>query len=234
MYDWNWQSLADLISLGGPIVVLLVLMSVYGLAVALLKLWQFRQARLGERDFIEPVMSAWGQGDAGQAQKLLEGRKSPIARGLSLAIRGLRQNVEERVVREEVARGALRDVAILRRHLRSLELIGNLAPLLGLLGTVIGMIDAFSQLEAAGSQADPGVLSGGIWEALLTTAVGLTVAIPALSLLNYLEGRVEHFHEDLQDALTRVFTARDLTDSPAEPRPAPQGGSGREEALEGA
>lgn len=204
----NLQSLMELVELGGPVVMLLMLMSVYGLAIVALKLWQFRSIRLGERSFIEPAIEAWRSGDTQKAGKVLEGRPNPIAQAMNLVVKGSEAGIAEHSIREEVARTAARDINILRRHFRPLEVIGNVAPLLGLLGTVIGMIAAFNQLEAAGSQVDPSVLSGGIWEALLTTAVGLVVAIPAVAMLNFLERSVERLHEDMQDALGRVFTSR--------------------------
>ena len=86
-------------------------------------------------------------------------------------------------------------------------MIATLSPLLGLFGTVIGMIDAFQQLESAGSAVDPSILSGGIWVALLTTAAGLAVAIPSIILLNYLEGIAEKYKAEMEDSITRVFTA---------------------------
>jgi biopolymer transport protein ExbB len=86
--------------------------------------------------------------------------------------------------------------------------IGTLSPLLGLFGTVLGMIEAFRRLEAAGSRVDPSILSGGIWGALLTTAVGLAVAIPTIAALNWLERRVERLAHDMDDAAARVFTSR--------------------------
>lgn len=202
------DTLMELLELGGPVVALLMLMSVYGLAIVALKLWQFRTIRLGDRRFIEPAIEAWRHGDTHKAGQVLKGLSNPIAQAMNLVVKGSEAGVAEDSLREEVARTAARDINVLRRHFRPLEVIGNIAPLLGLLGTVIGMIAAFNQLEAAGSQVDPSVLSGGIWEALLTTAVGLVVAIPAVAMLNFLERSVEHLHEDMQDVLGRVFTSR--------------------------
>lgn len=202
------SALMELLELGGPVVALLMLMSVYGLAIVVLKLWQFRTIRLGERRFVEPAMDAWRQGDTHKAAQALNGSPNPIAQAMNLVFKGSEAGVLDDSLREEVARTAARDINVLRRHFRPLEVIGNIAPLLGLLGTVIGMIAAFNQLEAAGSQVDPSVLSGGIWEALLTTAVGLVVAIPAVAMLNFLERSVERLHEDMQDTLGRVFTCR--------------------------
>ena len=114
-------------------------------------------------------------------------------------------NVE--LAREETIRLASIELQHSRQYLRILEVIATLSPLLGLFGTVIGMIDAFQQLESAGSAVDPSILSGGIWVALLTTAAGLAVAIPSIILLNYLEGIAEKYKAEMEDSITRVFTA---------------------------
>ena len=87
-------------------------------------------------------------------------------------------------------------------------MIAALSPLLGLFGTVLGMIEAFHRLEDAGTAVDPAVLSGGIWEALLTPAAGLAVAIPAIIALNWLEHRIDNFKLAMEDAMTRIFTTQ--------------------------
>ena len=122
-------------------------------------------------------------------------------------------------MREEVYRYAAGALEALRGWLRPLEVIAALAPLLGLFGTVLGMIAAFRQLEAAGNQVNPAVLSGGIWEALLTTAVGLAVAMPVVALLNWLERRVERLAHEIDDAVTRLFTVDLSADLDDEIRP---------------
>ena len=88
-----------------------------------------------------------------------------------------------------------------------MELISTIAPLIGLLGTVLGMIAAFQALQDSGNQADPAVLAGGIWEALLTTAAGMAVAIPASMALTWFESVADRVQADMEDAATRVFTA---------------------------
>lgn len=89
--------------------------------------------------------------------------------------------------------------------MRSLELIVITAPLLGLLGTVLGMIEAFRSLETAGGRVDPYILSGGIWVALLTTAAGLLVAIPAAACLSFFEGAIEKTTQRMETAVTRIL-----------------------------
>lgn len=219
------SNLLKLIELGGPIVAVLLIMSVFGLAIVLLKVWQFAAARVGRRRFIDPALDDWQAHRFEAALERLEGERNPIARTLTVAMRGMAAGVDNAVVREESARVGARQLAGLRSYFRPLELIGSLAPLLGLLGTVLGMISVFGQLASAGGQVDPSMLSGGIWEALLTTAVGLIVAVPAVLALNWLERIVERLHEDMQDALTRVFTHHETTlmneaDAPANEAPA--------------
>jgi biopolymer transport protein ExbB len=101
-----------------------------------------------------------------------------------------------------IARGLL---AQARAGLRGLELASTIGPLLGLLGTVTGMIAAFQALQDAGSRADPSTLAGGMWEALLTTAAGMAVAIPAQVALTWFESIVDDLRHDMEDAATRIL-----------------------------
>ncbi|MGJ3256569.1 MAG: MotA/TolQ/ExbB proton channel family protein [Alcanivorax sp.] len=195
-----------LLDTGGPVVALLLLMSVVALAVVLVKLAQFQRARLWQRNPAQQALELWQQGKVEDALRVADTSANPTAQGLARAIRGQRRKVSEVAVREEVLRYGSDALFQLRRGLRPLEVIGSLAPLLGLLGTVLGMIKAFQQLEAAGNKVNPAILSGGIWEALLTTAVGLCVAIPVVALLNWLERRVDHLAHEMDNLVTQVFT----------------------------
>lgn len=194
---------------GGPVMVVLVAFSVLATAIVLLKLYQFLALRIRSRHFVDVAVD---QVRAGQLDAALDGlarERNPIARTMEAAVRGRRDwAARQREVREEVMRVGTQQVAALESYLRGLEAIANLSPLLGLLGTVLGMIRAFQRLEEAGSRVDPALLSGGIWEALLTTAVGLAIAIPATAALNWLDSEVERLRRDMSDAVTRVFLAR--------------------------
>lgn len=204
--SFSLSSATDLLALGGPVMLVLAAMSVIGLAIIMLKLWQFGVSGIWRRGGVDQALAAWQSGRGAEAEELLGGENHPIAETVRTAIAGLRTGVAETRVREEAARVGAGRLAALRSYFRPLEVIGSLSPLLGLLGTVLGMIEAFQSMESAGSQVDAALLSGGIWEALLTTAAGLSVAIPAVAALNWLERGVETLHEDMQDALTRVFT----------------------------
>lgn len=197
MFDAN--ALGLFLETGGPALVAIAVLSVLTLAIILWKLWRLVLAR------------AWS---TAQAEALL---KSAIAGTPNTAARaGLRvrfitgaiaaRNLPDALAREEVMRLASAELAQLRSGLRPLELIVTIAPLIGLLGTVLGMIEAFQALEASAGQADPSVLAGGIWEALLTTAAGMAVAIPAAVALSWFESITEAVQTDMEDMATRLFT----------------------------
>ena len=199
------------LDLGGPVVLVLVAMSVLALTIVFVKLWQFRRLRLGDRALARRALELHRSDRSAEALAVIEQARNPVADTLARALRGQRDHVPEDKVREEVLRHARDVLESARSGFRSLEVIASLAPLLGLLGTVLGMIEAFRRLEEAGSRVDPSNLSGGISEALLTSAVGLAVAIPVIAILNWLERRVERLAHEMESVVTRVFTV-DLSD----------------------
>lgn len=207
---------------GGPVVAVLLAMSVVALAIILVKLWQFRTVRIGERRQARHALALHRAGRSGEAAVALGGARNPAAQVLALAIRGqMRGDLPPVVIREEVMRIGADRLEALRSGLRPLEVIASLAPLLGLFGTVLGMIGAFQELEAAGSQVNPSVLSGGIWEALLTTAVGLAVAIPVVAVLNWLERAVDRLAHDMESIIVQAFTPDLTAPSSSDPRHEP-------------
>jgi len=107
-----------------------------------------------------------------------------------------------------------RTVELLEKHLRGLSVIAQSTPLLGLLGTVIGMIRAFMRIEEVGGEVNVASLAGGIWEALLTTAFGLIVAIPALFAYHFFEAKVERYTDLIRDTGERLVALRKTTLAP--------------------
>ena len=97
------------------------------------------------------------------------------------------------------------EVRDLSRYLQVLATIGNIAPILGLLGTVIGMIKAFMVIQEMGGKVNASVLAGGIWEAMLTTALGLSVALPTMVAHSYLTSQVDRYEARLQDGTVRFL-----------------------------
>ncbi|MBB1369043.1 MotA/TolQ/ExbB proton channel family protein [Pseudoalteromonas sp. SR44-5] len=200
-----YKTTIELLNTGGAVVYILLLMSVIALTIVLIKLIQFQKAHIWQRQFAKRVLVLWQQGKCEDALNLANRHPNPITLAMARAFRGIKHNVAEPAVREDVLRFGSDTLFRLRRGFRPLEVIASLSPLLGLLGTVLGMISAFQQLEDAGNKVNPAILSGGIWEALLTTAVGLCVAIPVVALLNYLERQVDHLAHEMDNLLTQVF-----------------------------
>lgn len=208
------EALTQTAGQGGPVLWFLALLSVAALAIVLIKLWQFARLQLNSSEPVEQALQYWLQRAPGPALAALKGSRQPTAQLLERTLEGLTlPGVDLALLREELTRFATAQLEQLRAWLRALEVIAALSPLLGLLGTVLGMIEAFRQLELAGSQVDPAILSGGIWQALLTTAAGLSIAIPVVLVHSWLERRVERCGHQMEDAVTRAFT-RDLTSAP--------------------
>jgi biopolymer transport protein ExbB len=203
-----WEQWLTLLRDGGPVMGVLIALSVVALAIILLKLYQFGRLGVIARQSVDEALRSWSENRPEQALQLLASTVSPVARVLETAMRtSARVDLDEEKAREEVAREATSQLKSLTVYLRGLDAIVTLAPLLGLLGTVLGMITAFQALEQAGGRASPALLAGGIWEALLTTAVGLAIAIPAAGVLHWFESVVERVRHAMEDAATRFFTS---------------------------
>ncbi|MCE8006152.1 MotA/TolQ/ExbB proton channel family protein [Aestuariivita sp.] len=177
------QTLKDIAEIGGPVVLILMAVSVGTLAIVLYKLWQFRAAGVGRHRALKDAVAAWDSGDRTRANQALERSQSYLAPVIDMAFT---QRAADRLTSEAEAR-----FSRLERGLGALDSVAQLAPLLGLFGTVLGMIEAFQALQSAGSQVDPSILAGGIWVALLTTAVGLAVAMPTALIHSWFEARMD-------------------------------------------
>lgn len=199
-------ALFDGLSLGGPILWILLLLSIATVTLVIVKLWEFSEIRIWRRAFVEGALTAWSAGRADQALALASAERGPLAEVMAAAMSGGRKSTEAGVkLRESVTQLAVDRLESTRSLLRPLEVIAMLSPLLGLLGTVLGMIQVFRRLEKAGDRIDASILSGGMWEALLTTAAGLMVAILALAAFHFLDRQVERLHRAMESALTRIF-----------------------------
>ena len=196
----------DFLILGGPAIWAIASLSVIALALILWKVWRLALLGAWSRGRARHAVAAMAAGRADEALTIVEGRIGVRSRLVEAAICA-REAMPEAAAREETARVAKAKLAEARGGLRGLELISTIAPLLGLLGTVLGMIAAFQALQEAGARADPSALAGGIWEALLTTAAGMAVAIPASAALTWFESVIDNLRLDMEDAATRIFTA---------------------------
>jgi biopolymer transport protein ExbB len=202
----SFMSVASLLEQGGPVMIVLLILSILAVTIILLKLFQFARSGLRRLSFVEDVLSLVKQGNFNKALEKLKQQKTPVAKVMACAIEcGKDPTMTTKDVEAEISRVGSIEIRELESWLRGLSSIAHLSPLLGLLGTVTGMIAAFMNLEAAGSRVDPSILSGGIWEALLTTAFGLTVAIPAMAAFYYLEGEVDNVRSSMKDVSILVL-----------------------------
>lgn len=207
MTDSFVEPFVDALNRGGPVLWVIAGLSILTLALILWKLMQLSRLGAWSRRIARAALRDWENGAAEPAVQSLERHHNLRARMAAHAMHAYANpDFTDADAREEVARFAKADLAQTRTGLRALELISTIAPLLGLLGTVLGMITAFQTLQESGAQADPAALAGGIWEALLTTAAGMAVAIPAGVALSWFEGIAERIQADLEDIATRVFT----------------------------
>jgi biopolymer transport protein ExbB len=184
------MNMLELMEKGGIIMWIILALSLIAAVLIIERLFYFRKIRVDEEKMISRLKSALQKGHFDEALSICENNPSPITNLMKVGI-------EHRGYSPETIKGAILDAANLEiprmeKHLPALGTITHIAPLLGLLGTVTGNIKAFGVLGKFGAVGDPGLLAKGISEALLTTAAGLIVAIPAIIFYNYLVNRVNH------------------------------------------
>jgi biopolymer transport protein ExbB len=189
---------------GGPIIILLAVLSAISLAVIVWKTIRLLGV-IGSRDRRDQALSDWSEGKHDEAKAAASAGTAPADRMLLQAMELVELGHGGAVLEADLARRGNEEVAIMSAGIRFLELIAMIAPLLGLLGTVLGMIQSFQQLAAAEGSANASVLAGGIWQALLTTAAGLLVAIPAAVGASFLGGRVERAGLAIESAVTELL-----------------------------
>ena len=194
------ENITGALDTGGPALWAIAVLSVVTMALIAWKLWRFLWAGVWSTRTAEKRLAAALAGQETHAKRKPRNIHTRFIDGSIAAL-----SLSEELAREEVTRLAQKELGSLRKGLRPLELIGTIAPLIGLLGTVLGMIEAFQALETSGGQADPSVLAGGIWEALLTTAAGMALAIPAAIALSWFESTVETVQLNMEDSATRLF-----------------------------
>ncbi|MEO9613178.1 MAG: MotA/TolQ/ExbB proton channel family protein [Nitratireductor sp.] len=207
------------LELGGPVVAILLVLSVFALALILIKLAQFWCERVGSGAVANRALHLWVHGSVGDARQMAEADPSPVGGALATAMRlSANRAASKAVIEDEIGRVAVTRLHALQRGLRALDAIAQIAPLLGLFGTVLGMIEAFRQLQGAGSAVDPSLLAGGIWVALLTTAAGLAVAMPVSLVLTWFETRIENERVAIETVTTAFLSQQALGSSGALPQ----------------
>jgi len=187
---------------GGPVMYFILLCSLVAAVIIIEKLIYFRRIRVDEDSLIRRLKATLEKGHADEALAICEAHPSPIT---NLMRAGIENRLEaKQVIREAILDAASLEIPRLERFLSMLGTVGNLATLLGLLGTVTGNIKSFGVIGQLGVIGDPGLLAQGIAEALLTTAFGLIVAIPVIVFYNFLVTRVNDIITRLESRVNQL------------------------------
>ena len=195
-----WETLGT----GGPVIAILTLMSALSLTLIVVKFLQLWGVRSGMAER-ETALLKWKNGDHRAAIGTVNEGNAPADRVMAYAMQALNKGLKGPRLEGELARRGNEEVAQMNSLIRLLELIAMVSPLLGLLGTVLGMIQSFQELELAQGAANASVLAGGIWQALLTTAAGLLVAIPAAMAAGLFAARIDSAAQTIESAIGRLL-----------------------------
>lgn len=177
------MSIVDVFDKGGVVIWVLLAYSFIAMVIVTERLIHYALMQKPANDFENTLCNAIVNNEV---QSLLSSMKGPEARLLQGIYNASLKNTRD--LKSVASRYGSAELQSMERGFRTISILGHTAPLLGLLGTIIGMIKAFMVIELAGGQVNAQVLAGGIWEAMLTTGAGLAVAIPILLLLHLLEG----------------------------------------------
>ncbi|HTB83025.1 MAG TPA: MotA/TolQ/ExbB proton channel family protein [Candidatus Sulfotelmatobacter sp.] len=191
-----------LLANGGPVIWLILITAATAAVVFIERALFCHRSQINSAEFLNGVRTVLKRGNVVEAIAICDATAGPVARLVKAAILN-RENGRDRV-REAVEEAGLTEVPRLEEKLNLLATIAQIAPLLGLFGTVIGFIDIFGQISHADSYANIKDLSGGIWKALICTAAGIGVAIPAHAGYNYLVSRVNKIVLDMERAAAEI------------------------------
>ncbi len=213
--------LQQLIDMGGPVMLVLIGLAIVGLATFfyLMLSGAIFAPRMNGR--LRSALKQWQQQPGRQTPEQIETasglltRANPLVPLMTYAMTASLDRLDPTALREELARRSQKALQPFEAPLKIIEVIAALAPLLGLLGTVMGMMAAFSAMAASTGQASASELSGGIYEALTTTAAGLVIAIPFAALAAWIEFRLRRLNTTLNDILVRIISTPLPTPAPA-------------------
>ena len=194
----------NLLGSGGPMIWVILLAGAVGIVVFIERYLHYHRAQINSTEFLNGVRTVLKRDNVVEALSICDATPGPVARLVKTAILN-RDNGRERV-REAIEEAGLTEVPRLEEKLSLLATIAQLAPLLGLLGTILGFIQMFAKLQAAGPYAHVGELSGGVWQALICAAAGLAVAIPTHAGYNYLVNRVNSIVLDMERAANEIVS----------------------------
>lgn len=173
---------------GGVMMYPIFFASIIAFAIIIERLIFFKKNKENPDDILKEIKDLVNNKNPGKLDKN-QTSEGPVSRLLTVGIEAKNEPLWK--LEEKLAVSGREEILGLRKNLRGLEVIATISPLMGLLGTVMGMVKAFNKVAQYKGQVDPSLLAGGIWEALLTTAAGLAIAIPIVIMLNFFERKVE-------------------------------------------
>lgn len=227
------KSLLNYIASGGEVGYLIILLSLVAVTMIVAQLISLRRARVAPPDQAEVLERLIAGGDVRGAVGFCENpdQDSPLTRTVGAALVRCARSpfgfLEMRSAVEEIGR---EQVARLHRTTEGIGLVASIAPMLGLLGTVVGMVGAFDTISLTEGPVRPDALAGDISVALVTTVLGLIVAIPCTAAYTYLRGRIDQIAVDLSETIERIIapleTGRRTAPAPAQPQGSPQAAGG--------
>lgn len=199
--------LIDYFIRGGWVMYPLLLCSIFALAITFCKIFEFKRIKLRDTKFADLFFDALQNKDVALALNNLALSPSPIALVMKQATKIISEKkLSEPDIELEINRIGEEQINKLSTGIRPLSFIVTISPVLGLFGTVIGMIDVFQGIENSGNQINPAMLGGGIWKALLTTAFGLIIAIPYMGIYHYLDGEIEKAKITMKNNVIKILT----------------------------
>lgn len=205
------MSLFDIAARGGWIMLLIVLCSVGAIAISLERYITLRRIRINARSFILQIQNLLMRKKIDEAIRTCKQTPGPIAALSKVTLEKYDRPYEE--IKEALESAGKTEIFNLEKYLGALGTIAAVAPMIGFLGTVTGMIRAFMKIESLGGNVGPGVLAGGIWEALVTTAAGLMVGIVALIFYNYIQSKIANFIHEMEESsynLLEIFREKEI------------------------
>ncbi|MBM2840378.1 MAG: MotA/TolQ/ExbB proton channel [Bacteroidetes bacterium] len=197
------MNLLDMFFKGGVIMYPILLCSIVMVYIAIERLLVLRKAQVDVGQFMMKVRSIFQKGDVNAVLAFCSQKDAPIANIIRRGI--VKHDLGDEKVRQAVEDAGREEVYHLEKRLSWVASIAGIAPMLGFLGTVTGMVSAFQKIEGLGGIVNPSDLAGGIWEALVTTVFGLLVGIPAYALYNYFVARVARFVHEMEVTTTEFI-----------------------------
>lgn len=191
----EWDVLS-IIEKGGFMMYPIIFCSVLMVGIAIERMYSLRRKHIIDPDFLKKIREHWNWRDIQLGLQLCHGYDTSLARILKAGLLRFGGKVDE--IERAIEGAGQHEAALLTSNLRVLGAVANITPMLGLLGTVFGMIKAFNVISQSGT-GDPGLVATGISEALITTAAGMVVGIPALALYHYFRGRIDRFVFEMEE-----------------------------------